>query len=533
MSDAQDPKKSLIEEPPQSIGGILMRLGPGLIIAGSIVGSGELIATTLTGAKAGFWLLWLIIVGCVIKVFVQVELGRYSIVTGNTSLDGIQEVPGPRISTGRGGINWLLGYWFVMFLFTLAQLGGIVGGVGQALAISAPLTQTGKDFNHISDIQKKLLVSEKELDTLRAKNDKGERVNELTQQIASHKAELQQLTPEGENPIEYKPTPGIDDKIWAAIVTTITAVVLVIGRYGFIQTFSTLLVGSFTLITIVNLFALQFNDAGWAVTWQDLVNGMSFSLTPADEVVGDVKPLATALATFGIIGVGAAELLAYPYWCLEKGYATFTGPRDESEAWADRARGWLRVMRWDAWCSMVVYTFATIAFYLLGAAILGRLQLAPEGPEMIRTLAVMYEPVFGSWTRVLFLFGAFAVLYSTFFVANAGHARVFPDALRVMGFVSDDERTKKLLLTIFSGVFPFTCLIVYCFIPAPTVLVLASGLMQAVMLPMIAGAALYFRYMRSDNRVAPGKAWDAFLWISSGGMLLAGVVILLMKLKVL
>ena len=56
-------------EPPTDFFGIVKRLGPGLIIAGSIVGSGELIATTKTGAQAGISLLWLIIIGCLIKVF--------------------------------------------------------------------------------------------------------------------------------------------------------------------------------------------------------------------------------------------------------------------------------------------------------------------------------------------------------------------------------------------------------------------------------------------------------------------------------
>jgi Mn2+/Fe2+ NRAMP family transporter len=51
--------------PPRTLGATLLRLGPGMIIAGSIVGSGELIATTKAGAEAGFWLLWLIIAGCV------------------------------------------------------------------------------------------------------------------------------------------------------------------------------------------------------------------------------------------------------------------------------------------------------------------------------------------------------------------------------------------------------------------------------------------------------------------------------------
>ena len=83
-SDGNDPVEptddvGTIEDAPTTVWGILRRIGPGLIVAGSIVGSGELIATTVTGAQAGFWLLWLIIIGCVIKVFVQVELGRYAI----------------------------------------------------------------------------------------------------------------------------------------------------------------------------------------------------------------------------------------------------------------------------------------------------------------------------------------------------------------------------------------------------------------------------------------------------------------------
>ena len=56
------------------------------------------------------------------------------------------------------------------------------------------------------------------------------------------------------------------------------------------------------------------------------------------------------------------------------------------ETWCERARGWLRVMQWDAWMSAVVYTFATVAFYLLGAGVLGRVGLNPEKGAMVRTL---------------------------------------------------------------------------------------------------------------------------------------------------
>lgn len=84
-----------VTEPPRTLGSTLLRLGPGMIIAGSIVGSGELIATTKTGAEAGFWLLWLIVLGCVIKVSTQVEFGRHAITWSQTPLSALNSVPGP------------------------------------------------------------------------------------------------------------------------------------------------------------------------------------------------------------------------------------------------------------------------------------------------------------------------------------------------------------------------------------------------------------------------------------------------------
>src|SRR5690606_10297018 len=129
-----------VEDPPRDVWGTLRRLGPGLIIAGSIVGSGELIATTKTGAQAGIALLWLIIIGSVIKVFVQIELGRHSITHGQTTLAALNTIPG-RI----GRVNWILWFWVVMMAATVAQLGAIVGGVGQAMAISFPITGDYRD----------------------------------------------------------------------------------------------------------------------------------------------------------------------------------------------------------------------------------------------------------------------------------------------------------------------------------------------------------------------------------------------------
>ena len=55
-----------IKEPPEGWGPSLRYFGPGLILSASIVGSGELIATTTLGAQAGFAILWMVIFGFVV-----------------------------------------------------------------------------------------------------------------------------------------------------------------------------------------------------------------------------------------------------------------------------------------------------------------------------------------------------------------------------------------------------------------------------------------------------------------------------------
>jgi Mn2+/Fe2+ NRAMP family transporter len=471
-----------------------------MIIAGSIVGSGELIATTKAGAEAGFWLLWLIIVGCVIKVSTQVEFGRYAITWSQTPLKALDSIPGPRLK-----VNWLLWYWVIMTVLVISQQGGIVGGVGQTLAISRPLTGYGRHYNRLQD---ELATAKVELKVAQARGAEKSKLEGLQQKIASSASETAKLR---------EPT---DPYLWATILAIMTSVLLFVGRYRLIQFVATALVVTFTIVTMVTLILLQTKPE-WAVTGGDLADGLSFRLPPAVESIGK-KPIGTALAAFGIIGVGAAELIMYPYWCLEKGYAKFTGPREGTSQWIKRARGWLGVLQIDAWASMVVYTFATVAFYLLGAAVLARTGLNPAGRHMVRTLAVMYVPVFGPWADEVFLSGAFAVLYSTFFVAAAGNSRMVADALGLFGITDGSERARSRWTRITCAIWPMVALLLYIGVRAPAKMVLASGTAQAIMLPMLGAAALYFRYRRSDENVRPGRLWDTMLWLSLAGFAVIG-----------
>ena len=85
---------------------------------------------------------------------------------------------------------------------------------------------------------------------------------------------------------------------------------------------------------------------------------------------------------------------------------------------------------------MVIYPLATAVFYLMGVAVLYAEGRNPEGLRMVSTLARSYVPIFGEYAKWLFLAGAFAVLYSTFLVANAGNARMMADFAGVVGWSS-------------------------------------------------------------------------------------------------
>jgi Mn2+/Fe2+ NRAMP family transporter len=489
-----------IESPPRSVLGTLSRLGPGMIIAGSIVGSGELILTTKTGAEAGFWLLWLIIIGCVIKVSTQIEFARHTITWGQTPLTALNDVPGPRLR-----VNWLLWYWTFMTILVVFQQGGILGGVGQTLAIGCPLTRDGAEYNRLQD---ELVRSRISLQSLQNQGRDDPKVAELQQNVA-------RLTQQ----IAGRSEPS-DPYLWAAILAVVTSILLYVGRYQLIQVIATALVATFTIVTILTVVALQMHP-GWAIQGHELAQGLSFHLPPADPTGGG-NPMRTAFGAFGIIGIGAAELIMYPYWCLEKGYARFTGPRDGTAAWLARARGWIRVLHVDAWTSMVVYTFATLAFYLLGAAVLGRIGLHPGERDMVPTLAAMYIPVFGPLAYVIFLSGAFAVLYSTLFVAAAGNSRMVADALGLYGVTDGSEAGRIKWTRRISAVWCFVALLLYVWVRAPATMIVACGIAQSIMLPLLGAAALYFRYRRSDPALRPGRLWGLMLWVAFVAFLIVG-----------
>ena len=134
MSDPYKLTDEQVMSPPVSLAARMRFMGPGLILTASVVGSGELIATTLLGAKAGFVALWVIIVSCLVKVLVQIEFGKCAIYSGQTTMEVLNRLPGPRI--GRAG--WAIWLWLLFMLPKMLQVGAIIGAVAMVLNIAFP-----------------------------------------------------------------------------------------------------------------------------------------------------------------------------------------------------------------------------------------------------------------------------------------------------------------------------------------------------------------------------------------------------------
>mgnify|MGYP007059381162 FL=1 len=301
--------------------------------------------------------------------------------------------------------------------------------------------------------------------------------------------------------------PAISILLWCWIVAIAVALLVFSERYKMIELMSLSMTLLFTILTLVSVVSLQWTE--YSIDGRDILDGLQGHLPSG--------ALLFVFAAFGLTGVGGDEIMQYTYWLLEKGYAARVGPYRAGDAdWLRRARGWTRVMIFDALLSMVAYTTVTAAFYVLGAAVLHARGDVPEGNEMVTTLANMYTESLGPWARGVFLAGAFVVLFSTAFSALAAWTRIYSDTFGQFGWIDFTNQISRVrTIKTLAWVFPSLWAIVFIWFEQPVIMVMLGGLATAAILLIVVVAAIHFRYRRSLPELSPNMLYDVAFWIST------------------
>ncbi len=102
------------DEAPSTWGQRLRLVGPGIVIAVTGVGAGDMISSLVAGTTFGTVLIWAIIVGAFLKFVLTEGIGRWYMASGETILKGWHML-------GRGATGYFLVYLFIVtFVFGAA-----------------------------------------------------------------------------------------------------------------------------------------------------------------------------------------------------------------------------------------------------------------------------------------------------------------------------------------------------------------------------------------------------------------------------
>ena len=311
--------------------------------------------------------------------------------------------------------------------------------------------------------------------------------------------------------------PLLSTEVWVFISCLITWLLLYFGSYRSLERTLLAMVLFFSFMTLIIALAMQSTE--YQVNLNQISEGLSFSF-PTEHL-----PL--ALAVFGFTGISYGEIMAYTYWCLEKGYAENTGNDIEEK------KHWIKTMQTDVWITVFFITLGTLPFFFLGAGVLNNVPELQESlatssfwdVDVISSLQNMFSLVLGGWAKWLFIILAFFVLFSTLLSGTAAFTRTISDYLISMGLVKEKTDTRTKLIKLVAFVIPFLSGLFYFILPNPITLLLIAGIWAAMGLPIVNIGALYL-VNKLEPVLQPKVSTKVILWVSLVLQLsLAGLIV--------
>jgi Mn2+/Fe2+ NRAMP family transporter len=429
-------EQTRVHPPPRGFKDKLKWLGPGFLWMVSAAGSGELLFTPRVGAMYGYALLWALLAAVILKWFINREIGRYSVCTGKTIIDGFAELPGPR--------NWAIYLILIPQIFVaVTSIAGLTGSAATALILALP-----------GDI-----------------------------------------------------------RIWA-IATTLSSTALVLfGKFKGVEKAATILAVVLGISSIVA-----------AATVFPNVEKLGAGIVP--KIPEQVK-IEEILPWLGFMLSGAAGLIWYSFWVLEKGYGVRKnsyGSKKFTKAEIGDIKSWLKQMTADTSVAVIGTTIVTIAFLILGAELLKPNGLVPDENQVAETLGKMLEHL---WGRVGFWFMVSAVFvgfWDTVLSDQDGFGRMFAGGTkRLLSRVIQSKSwlsEKKLQRAFVIVLVTMAPIILYLVMGNPVELLKIAGAIEACHIPIVVAVVLYLNHKSLPEELRPSTI--TFIFTAVAGLFFAG-----------
>lgn len=418
-------KASDVRVPPKGLWQILRATGPSRIAAASVIVSGEtLLANAVAYDFGSAHLIYVIVGACLLKAFLQIEIGRRVILSGQPPLAALGS---SRIS--RWAVQLFKWAWLLLLLPFVIQLAG--------------------------------------------------RIRVMVDGLCA-----------------YVEMPRF---VWAGIIAVVA--IGLVRSYAVLERLSKWMATVCAVLIFAGACAIAIS-----------------AVDPRSHNVVDPNGAYWFLLCIlcFTLGVGVWELTYFPYWCLEKGYARWTGPRVDDTEWAHRANGWIRVMAADVWIGTTLIAIVLASLTFLGDLGVLRWANLRSYPEMF--LKFEYQEWALPFLSVLLLMKILA--------CADGHGRwmaSFFDRHQAGSTPSTEFQRRwrwrwgivTVLLAfavyLFSGHLEFR-------LRSPENLLVYGGLPQIVLLPMVAWMAWISRFRSADRQLGRSRIVDC-------GVIVAAVAI--------
>lgn len=235
---------------------LLLIIGPGILVAATGVGTGDIASGAISGSKLGLGILWAVLVGAFLKYLLDEGLARWQLVTGDTLLEGCVD------KFGRPAQAIFLIY-LLFWSFLVAS--ALMGGTG--VTCYAVIDETCRVFTGV----------------------------QLQDRVADYDPEL----------AKSYPTIG---KIVLGMIQSVVAVLLVRrGGYRLFEKVMSVCIAVMFVTVVATAIAVK-------PSWPEVARGLVVPSIPDMDGEG----IQWMLALLGGIG-GTVTVICYGYWIREEG----------------------------------------------------------------------------------------------------------------------------------------------------------------------------------------------------------------------